>query len=372
MVHSVIDVYPPLNPVVVTRPRAKRLPFPLDDRRCRLYMQARQGLWWGLKGLGIRPGDEFLVPAYHHGSEIEVLVRAGVRCRFYDSCVGFEPDQSELEALLTKRVRALYIIHPLGFAQASSRWRRWCDDHDLMLLEDGAQAWLSTDDGEPVGIHADLALFCLYKAFGLPDGGAVYSREFAGEPPTVASGGMRGLGLHVAKWAAQRSGRAAALVERISQDARFELPEFDFALTAVDEQAARMTRLLLRRLVDLDAPQRRRANFRYLADALPDLRSPAFADLPSGSSPLVFPVEVDDKPALVERLRRSGIRNSQMWTVPHPVVTPDDYPGAKALRARLVGLPVHQELRREDLARIADAARGAVVARAARVAVRAG
>jgi dTDP-4-amino-4,6-dideoxygalactose transaminase len=37
------------------------------------------------------------------------------------------------------------------------------------------------------------------------------------------------------------------------------------------------------------------------------------------------------------------------------------FPRASALRATLVGLPVHQELRLRDLDRIAAVARGAVV-----------
>jgi perosamine synthetase len=360
MAQRILHVYPPLSPSALTRRRASRLPFPLEDSRCRLYMEARQGLWWGLAGLGIRRGDAMLVPAYHHGSEVEVLVRTGVECRFYDSRAGFEPDEGELDALLTEDVRALYLVHPLGFAQASSRWRRWCDERELLLIEDAAQSWLSSDNGDPVGLHADLALFCLYKAFGFPDGGAVYSRAFAGEPPAVASWGIRAFGGQLAKWASQQSATAAAIVERITENTTgVELPEFDFALMAVDEQSVRTTQLLLRRVADPEAPARRRANFRYLAGALPELCSPLFGELPPGSAPLVFPIEVDDKPAAVERLRRSGIRGTQLWTVPHPVLPADEFPGARALRARLIGLPVHQELALDDLVRIADAARTA-------------
>src|SRR5512133_419490 len=198
-----ISVYPPLSPRALLRPPAQNLPLPVEERNCRLYMEARQGLWWALKGLGIGSGDEVLVPAYHHGSEIEVLVRTGAQCRFYDCRETFEPDEAELESLRGPRVRALYLIHQLGFAQDVARWRRWCDDRDLFLLEDGAQAWLSGRDGRPVGSDADLAIFCLYKVFGLPDGGAVISKAFGGPPAEEESSGARALAGRLADWAAQ-------------------------------------------------------------------------------------------------------------------------------------------------------------------------
>jgi dTDP-4-amino-4,6-dideoxygalactose transaminase len=361
MAPPLISVYPPLNPRVLARRSARQLPFPLDDPRCRLYMEARQGLWAGLKGLGITDGDEVLAPAYHHGSDIEALVRAGARCRFYDSNETFEPDEGELESLLGPRVRALYLIHPLGFAQDCSRWRRWCDERGLLLLEDGAQAWLSARDGQPVGADADLALFCLYKVFGLPDGGAVCSRAFAGPCPDAESTGVRALAGRLAGWTAQRSRSAATVLERVTKnDDRAELPEVEFALIAVDEKPGRTTRMLLSRVVDLDAPARRRAHFARLGEALGELRSPAFADMPAGSSPLAFPIEVGDKPATVERLARSGIAHSGGWRVPHPVMDPAAFPGAAGLRSRLIALPVHQELRELDVERVAKAARRAV------------
>jgi dTDP-4-amino-4,6-dideoxygalactose transaminase len=356
-----VSVYPPLNPLVLLRRPAHVLPFPLQEPSARVFMQARQGLWWALKGLGIGPGDEVLAPSYHHGSEIETLIRAGARCRFYDCSSGFEPDQAEVEALVGPRVRALYLTHYLGFAQDSAHWRGWCDERGLLLLEDAAQAWLGHRNGEPVGAAGDLSLFCLYKAFGLPDGGAVWSRAFAGAEPDKDSVAARALAGRLADWAAQRSRFAASLFGNrrhpVHED---EQPEVDFALTAVDERPARTTRLLLSRVVDPAAPVRRRANFARLAERFAELRSDAFRVMPPESSPLVFPIEVDDKRAVAERLERHGIVETRSWTVPHPAMDATAYPGARRLRARLVGLPVHQELREVDLDQIANAVTSAI------------
>jgi dTDP-4-amino-4,6-dideoxygalactose transaminase len=358
---TVLSVYPPFNPAAFARRPAHSLPFPLDRPGYRLYLEARQGLWWGLQGLGIGRGSEVLTPAYHHGSEIEVLVRTGARCRFYDCRDGFEPDEAQLESLMTARVRALYLIHPLGFAQDSARWRRWCDERGLLLLEDGAQAWLSARDGRPVGSEADLALFCLHKVFGLPDGGAVWSRAFGGPLPDDAAVGLRGLAGRIADWTAQRSRVAAAMLMLYrGKPRREERPSVEFALNAVNEKATCATRVLARRIVDTDAPARRRAHFTRLAQSLGHLRPEAFAELPPESSPLAFPIEVDRKQEVLERLSLDGIAQSWMWMVPHPALDTPAHPAAAALRSRMVGLPVHQELRPGDLERIEQAALRAV------------
>ena len=357
-----VGVYPPLSPAALLRRRRRHLPFPLEVPGSRLYLAARQGLWWGLRGLGIAPGEEVLAPAYHHGSEIEVLVRTGAHCRFYDCHGTFEPDEAELESLLGPRVRALYLIHQLGFAQDSARWRRWCDERGLLLIEDGAQAWLAGRGGRVVGTDADLSLFCVYKAFGVPDGGAVFSRAFAGPPPDAERMGARGAAGRLADWAAQRSSIASALFwNRRHPPGQDERPEVHFALTAVDERTTRATRALLPRVVDAHAPARRRANFARLAERLGEARSPVFATMPPGSSPLAFPIEVGDKRAMIERLARRGIMQTRMWTTPHPAMDADAYPGATGLRARMVGLPVHQELRPADVERVAAAATQAMV-----------
>ena len=81
-----------------------------------------------------------------------------------------EPDGGELDALVGPSTRALHITHVLGFPAAAPRWRRWCDERGLLLIEDAAQAWLAADpqSGEPVGSWGDLSVFCLYKTAGLP------------------------------------------------------------------------------------------------------------------------------------------------------------------------------------------------------------
>jgi dTDP-4-amino-4,6-dideoxygalactose transaminase len=355
-----LSIYAPLSPSVYLHRRRRSAPFPLDQPGCRLFAQARQGLWHALGACGLAEGDEVLAPAYHHGCEIETLRRAGLRCRFYDVGETVEPRERDLDDLLGARTRALHLIHHMGFPQDSCRWRRWCDERGLMLIEDGAQAWLSAGPSSPVGGQADIAIFCLYKAVGVPDGGAVLCRV-----PLPAATATRRLGLrrvahrHV-DWLAQRwtiAGRRRAA--HLHAHAVEERPDTHFSLLHTDEPALAATQALISRAARPDAPAHRRANFAQLERRLGDLRSRAFPALHPNASPLAFPIDVDRKETVVARLAEDGVIDGKMWCVPHPALDVSAHPGAALLRRRLVGLPVHQELRPRDIDRIATAARRA-------------
>jgi CelD/BcsL family acetyltransferase involved in cellulose biosynthesis len=68
-------------------------------------------------------------------------------------------------------------------------------------------------------------------------------------------------------------------------------------------------------------------------------------------------VRSESKASLLAGLAGSGIHALDFWSVPHPTLPVERFPRAQALRSSVVGLPVHQELSADDVARIADAVR---------------
>lgn len=342
-----------LSPTVHLRP-AGPLPFPLAEPGCELFALGRHALWWGVQGLGLGRGDEVLAPAYHHGSEIEALARAGAECVFYQGNERLEPDEEELGSLIRPRTRALLLIHYVGFPQDAARWRAWCDVRNLLLIEDCAQAWLASVDGEPVGRFGHLAVFCLYKTFGLPDGSAMLS---TGEPAIDDSLTRRGFGQLLrrhAEWMMSRSGWLGLLGSTLEPEGTYD-PGRDFALGDPATRPCSTTLYLLPRIAEARAAARRRRNYRMLLDRLADFVVPAFARLPAGASPFLFPIESGRKQEMLAALDRKGIKALDFWSVPHPsLVAPRTQP-VPGLRQSVVGLPVHQELRPGDLERIANA-----------------
>lgn len=336
-------------------PPPARLPFPLDRAESRLFAFGRQALWHGLAALGLEPGDELIVPDYNHGSEIEALDRAGLVARFYRCDEQLEPFEQELERLVGPRTRGLYLIHYNGFPQDVRRWRSWCDDRDLLLIEDAAQAWLAERDGAPLGSFADLAFFCAYKTYGVPEGALLISRD---PPGALHEDPGRGLGAFARRhglWLAQRSGAFTSLVGRAMPAAEY-VAELDFALRNLDSLPWSTTEPLLRRLAAQDAAAARRANYRAMLRELVTLVPEPFRELPVGASPFFFPVRAKRKEALLERMAERRIKALDVWSATHRSIPPIARSDATARRDTTVGLPVHQELGTEDLERIVQAA----------------
>ena len=78
-----------------------------------------------------------------------------------------------------------------------------------------------------------------------------------------------------------------------------------------------------------------------------------FDSLPDGAAPFVFPLDTPDKHAVLETLSTQGIAAFDFWSVAHPSLDADRFPAIQERRQRTIGLPVHQELRPQDIARIA-------------------
>ncbi|MGH2755180.1 MAG: DegT/DnrJ/EryC1/StrS family aminotransferase [Actinomycetota bacterium] len=349
---------PPLPPgVYLHRPR-RDLPWPLGEAGTRLLSRARHGIWQGLKALSVGADDEILVPAWQHGSEIEAIQRAGCKPLLYD--VGrddAEPDPDDLERCITGRTRALYLIHYLGWPRNPARWRRWCDERDLLLIEDCAQAFLASDEGRPLGSFGSMSIYCMYKTVGIPDGAALHCVRPVSLDQRKSGSGMRLTVRAHAEWLMQ-SRNLVKQMRGARKDAVSDVGG-DFDLGDPHEPPTWVGRRLLPRLLSRPVAERRRRNFLHMSERLADMTPVAWRTLPEGASPMVYPVEVDDKRVFLRRLGEEGISGLNLWSVPHPEIAAANLPVTEWFRAHIVGLPVHQELRRSHLDHIAAAASSA-------------
>jgi len=349
-----LSVLPPLSFSAYARRPPGRLPFPLGETHCRVFSLGRHAMWQGVRAVGLQAGDEVLVPAYHHGSEVEALTAAGLRCRFYEATEDLQPDEAVLERMLGPRTRALVLIHYLGFAQDAGRWRAWCDRHGLLLIEDAAQAWQASHDGRPVGSLGDVAIFCLYKTYGLPDGAAVIARRPVGAPESRPSPGLGRLVRRHGRWVGMRSAAVGDVAARVRKPRPY-VPEHHFALGDPGCPASTATALLLPRVADPTAAARRREHHRWLFDRFAERVPAPFARVGAHDAPHAFAITAEDRTEVMRRLGRAGIHAFAFWAYAHPLLAAEAFPAAARRRATTVVLPVHQELRARDLERIAAA-----------------
>jgi CelD/BcsL family acetyltransferase involved in cellulose biosynthesis len=315
-----LGIVPPLAPGAILRPRLPRLAYPLGDRHCRHTANARDALRLGLRELRLGDGDEALVPAHHDVRMLGVLQEAGVRPRQYAGTPSLAPDPDELEGLIDPAVRALYLVHQLGFPQDSERWRAWCDDRGLLLVEDATHAVGACAGGRPVGSLADLAIFGLAECLGLPDGAIL--RLAAATDATVGPGGVG----------------IPALAHRLLREGAAWEAEAMPAGEPVPGASAIATRLLWR-IADEHGAARRRGHYGQLLEQLGEIVPAPFHQLAAGAAPFALPLRADADERLGERLADRGVQASSAWPAP---------PGTLLV-------PVHPRLRPRDLQRIAAA-----------------
>jgi CelD/BcsL family acetyltransferase involved in cellulose biosynthesis len=317
-----LGIVPPLTPGAVLRPPLARLAFPLADRHCRHTAHAADALRLGVTELGLGDGDEVLVPARHDPRTLRALHAAGVRSRHYAATASLAPDDDELASLVDPAVRALCLVHQLGFPQDSERWRTWCDERGLLLIEDATHAIGASSDGRPVGGIADMAVFGLAECLGTPDGAVL--RVAATPSATLAEGGP---------------GRLALARRLVRGHTGGEEPETTPADEPVRAASATTARLLWR-LADEGVASSRRANYARLLERLGERVPAPFDRLPPGAAPFALPLRADAGDGLRERLEDRGVQTRSGWPAPDGALL----------------VPVHPRLRARDLERITDAA----------------
>lgn len=355
-----LSIWPTLPPSVYLRSRSKWFPFPLNQKDCRIYSLARHAIWNACHSLGLKANDIVLVPAYHHGSEIEALLRANLKICYYELNDSLEPDEANLEHLINDKVRAFYLIHYLGFPQKALFWRSWCDKRQLLLIEDAAQAFLATDNGLPIGSFGHMSVFCLYKTYGLPDGGAVMSVK----PPPVPSFAIKTKVWSLFKlhfyWVVEKFGLIGLAFLKIQPfliwlKKKKKETKSEFDLGNPHTPPSNLTTLLLPKIFSEQTAHIRRENYRYLLKHLGGLVPAPFAILPEGACPFAFPVQVDNAKLFLERLHKYGVAGILFWLYPHPSLPVQNFPKSEAFREHVIALPVHQELNFVELRQIVKA-----------------
>lgn len=129
-----------------------------------------------LLALGVRPGDEVLVPALTYVATANAVRYVGAEPVFVDVdpqtwCL----DPEKLESAITQRTRGIIAVHLYGHPADMDAVNRVAGIHGLWVVEDAAEAHFATYKGRPVGGLADIATFSFYgnKVITSGEGGAV-------------------------------------------------------------------------------------------------------------------------------------------------------------------------------------------------------
>jgi perosamine synthetase len=133
-----------------------------------------------LVALGIKPGDEVILPSFTIISCAAAIVRAGAIPVLVDA----DPDTWNMDveavaAKITPRTKAIMIVHIYGLPVEVDAILKLAHEHGLWVLEDAAEMHGQTYKGEPCGSFGDISTFSFYpnKHITTGEGGMIVTND---------------------------------------------------------------------------------------------------------------------------------------------------------------------------------------------------
>ncbi|WP_452220386.1 dTDP-4-amino-4,6-dideoxygalactose transaminase [Lacinutrix salivirga] len=119
----------------------------------------------------IKPGDEVIIPSYTFVSTALAFIRQGAKVVFADSYRNNPNiDASKIEALITAKTKAIVPVHYAGIACNMDAIMQLANKHNLIVIEDAAQAICSKYNGKPLGSIGHMAAFSFHETKNIISG----------------------------------------------------------------------------------------------------------------------------------------------------------------------------------------------------------
>lgn len=129
---------------------------------------------------GIGEGDEVITTPITFAASANCALYCGARPVFADiNPETYNIDPDDIERKITDKTKAVVAVDFTGQAVELVRIRKICDEHHLVLIEDGAHSIGTLYNGQPVGSIADMTTFSFHpvKTVTGGEGGAVVTNN---------------------------------------------------------------------------------------------------------------------------------------------------------------------------------------------------
>ena len=125
---------------------------------------------------GIQPGDEVILPSFTFSSTANSFVLAGAKLVFVDIRPDtMNIDEKKIEDAITERTKAIAVVHYAGVACEMDTVMDIARRYGLMVVEDAAQAVMSSYKGQALGTIGDFGCYSFHetKNYSMGEGGAI-------------------------------------------------------------------------------------------------------------------------------------------------------------------------------------------------------
>lgn len=121
--------------------------------------------------LRIQPGDEVIIPSYTFVSTANAFALRGAKIVFADSSKD-HPNVSidSIKECISDRTKAIVVVHYGGVACEMDQLLELCNEREISLVEDAAQAIEASYKGRPLGSFGDCATFSFHETKNVVSG----------------------------------------------------------------------------------------------------------------------------------------------------------------------------------------------------------
>tara|TARA_R100000541_G_scaffold22356_1_gene32295 strand:- start:5823 stop:6926 length:1104 start_codon:yes stop_codon:yes gene_type:complete len=153
----------------------------IGTTHCVSCANGTDAIYMAMIALGVKPGDEVIVPAMSWISTSETVTQTGATVVFCDiDPMSYTLDPARLSEVITDRTVGIIPVHLYGHPADMLEIMQIASRRGLWVIEDCAQAHLAEVDGRKVGTFGAAAAFSFYPGKNLGamgDAGAVISND---------------------------------------------------------------------------------------------------------------------------------------------------------------------------------------------------
>lgn len=311
---------------------------------------ATTALHLALVALGIKEGDEVIVPAFTWVSTANVVLYCGAKVVFVDiDPFTFNIDAEDLSKRITSKTKAIIPVHLFGLCADMDKIKEIAGN--IPLIEDGACAAGASYKGTPAGGLGTIGCFSFHprKSVTTGEGGMITTND---DELAEVMGMLRNHGASISEEQRHHGAKPYMLPDFNALGYNYRMTDLQGAVGVV--QIKKLDQFINEREIW--------ANFYTKElDSIPWLRTPKHgADYKHGWQSFVTFVDETKSPAsrneIMELLQQQGISTRPGTHAIHMLnfykekfnIQASDYPGAQAANDYSMSIPLHNRMVAED------------------------